>query len=337
MNIDAIKQTRNTSTAILIVLILFIVLFVFFTYTFLHESGHAIVGLFFGQSLTEFNVSFWNFKAHVGMAGGELTPWQLAIRSAAGTVLPLLVWAIFINFIPRKASFSLELLKLLSSMTVVNTLLTWIVLPILFHLGKAPSDDVTNFLRYSQIPPYFLIFIAILLYVGGWIVFLSKIDGFRNEFLLFRKTQDEALTTGARTTVSILTVIMMVCLIFIVTLNALASKNSLRKFSPPQGFESVAQIDLSKKTYSAEILRSFSLETSTYVGVFVAVHNINTAYFDLRVVGPDRFSSIVLHGEGYNALQDGGLWEKNLPSGTYQVILTSRPSPGTASVYLKIY
>ena len=78
------KPTRNSSAAILVALILFVALFVFFIYTFLHESGHAIIGLLSGQSLTEFNVNFWDFSAHVGMAGGKLTQAQLACKSAAG-------------------------------------------------------------------------------------------------------------------------------------------------------------------------------------------------------------------------------------------------------------
>lgn len=60
-----------------------------------------------------------------------------------------------------------------------------------------------------------------------------------------------------------------------------------------------------------------------------------TIYFDLSVTGANGFSSTVLHGEGYNVVQDGGLWEENLPAGTYQVVLTSHQSPGSVSVYIK--
>lgn len=335
MNIKALKSTRRFSGTILVAWIFFVILFVFFTYTFLHESGHAILGLLFGQSLTEFKVNFWNFDAHVSMSGGALAPWQLAIQSSAGAILPFLIWMIFISFTPRKTNFSLEVLKLLSSMAVVNTLLAWIVLPILFHFGMGPSDDVTNFLRYSQISPSFLIFIATVIYAGGWALFLSKIDGFRDEFLLFNKNDSETLTAGMRSTVSVLTAIMMVCLFFVVMLNGFTLKHAPDKLAPPQGFAPVTQIDLSKRAYSAETLTEFSLEKSTYVGIFIIVDNINTTYFDLRLTGPRTYSSIVLHGEGYNAFQDGGLWEKQLAPGIYHLVITSHQSPGTASIYLK--
>jgi hypothetical protein len=125
------------------------------------------------------------------------------------------------------------------------------------------------------------------------------------------------------------------CLMIVFVLNALASKNSLDRFSPPQDFASIAQIDLSIQAYSAKPLTRFSLDQPAYVGVFVAVRNIDTTYFDLTLTGSNGFHSIVLHGEGYRADQDGGLWEKKLPAGICQVMLTSHQSPGTVSVYLK--
>ncbi len=58
------------STLKMILVILFVTLFVFFLYTFLHEAGHVLAGWLFGQSLTEFDASFWDLSAHVGLTGG---------------------------------------------------------------------------------------------------------------------------------------------------------------------------------------------------------------------------------------------------------------------------
>jgi hypothetical protein len=329
------KQTKTSSTLVLIGLSLFVALFVFFLYTFLHEAGHAITGLFFGQSLIEFSMHFWDLSAHVSMVGGELTQAQLATQSVAGAALPLLSWVIFISLLPRKASFTLEILKLISSMAVINTLLAWIILPVLFLFGNAPSDDVTHFLHYSQMPPLFLMCVALVLYIGLWALFFSKIDGFRNEFSLFSSTDHERIAAGTRPTLSVMTGMVAFCVIVVVMLNISAAQNSLSRFSPPQDFEPIAHIDLSTQLYAAETLTEFSLDRSSLVGVFVVVYNINTTYFDLSVTGPNGFRSIVLHGEGYNAFQDGGLWEKNLPPGVYRVVLTSHESPGKVSVYIK--
>jgi hypothetical protein len=318
-------------------ILLFVVLFVLFFYTFLHEAGHAITGLLFGQSLTEFNVNFWDFSAHVDMSGGELTESQAAMQAMAGAGLPLLIWAIFINLVPRKASFILETLKLIASMAVLNTLLAWILIPVLYIFGKAPSsDDVTHFLQHSQISPWILMFMALIVYVCGWILFLSKINGLRNEFLLFRTTGRETVSSGLHTILPIMVGTLAAGLIATFLLDSSLASHPVQKLSPPAGFRAVAEIDLSRQTYSYETLAEFTLEEPAYAGVFIIVRDINTSYFDLRMVGADGYSSVVLHGEGYRADRDGGLWEERLFPGTYRLVLTSNQSPGNAAVFLKI-
>jgi hypothetical protein len=330
------QPTTHSTRVHLILLVVFVTLFVFFIYTFLHEAGHAIVGLAFGQSLTEFNVSFWDFSAHVGMAGGELSQAQLAIQAIAGVTLPLLVWIIFIGLVPRKASFLLETLKLVSSLALLNTLLAWIVIPVLYIFGKAPSsDDVTNLLRYSQIPPLLLTFIVVSLYSCGWIYFLSKIDGLRKEFLLFRRPEPESLAAGMVPIISMMTGTLAFCLVLVMILNNPSINKPRSKLFPPPGFEVVAEVNLASRAYSTETLAEFALEEPTHTGVFVVVRDINTNYFDLSVRGPNGYSAVVLHGEGYRADRDGGLWEADLLPGTYQLVLTSDQSPGTASLFLK--
>lgn len=319
----------------LIALVLFIFLFVLLTYPFLHESGHALIGLLFGQSLTDFTINLLKWDAHVGMVG-SLTPPQEAVQSLAGTFLPLLVWFVFISLVPRKAVFSLEVLKLLSSMLVLNTLLSWIVIPVLYLIGNAPaSDDVTRFLRYSQMHPWLLMFTALLIYVRGWAYFLSRINGLRNEFFLFRTQDRETLTAGAHKLLPVMGGILALVILSTAVLNRSAAQSPQGQLSAPAGFLSVAEIDLSGRPYGEETLAEFNVDDPTYIGVFVIIQEINTAYFDLSVIGPDGYRSTIIHGEGYNASRDGGLWEDYLGPGTYQIVLTSHLSPGTVTVYWK--
>jgi hypothetical protein len=129
--------------------------------------------------------------------------------------------------------------------------------------------------------------------------------------------------------------LMLVGVASVFTINIFAEENSSLKFSPPQGFSPVAQLDLSRQEYFTASLAEFTLDEPTAVGVFVVIRNINTTYFNLSVTGPNGFNSIVMHGEGYRADQDGGLWEETLPAGTYQLLLTSHQSPGEISVSMK--
>jgi hypothetical protein len=228
----------------------------------------------------------------------------------------------------------LSCLKFIASMTVVNTLLAWIILPVLALSGRAPSDDVTYFLRCSRMAPLLLSGLAAALYAGGWLLFLSKIDGLRKEFLLFGETDPGVLTAGARTTFAVMAGVSILCLLLTLGANRVAAKNPLGRLSPPQDFQQIAQLDLSSRSYSEETLAQFSFDQATWVGVFIAVRDIDTTYFDLSVIGPDGASSVILHGEGYRSDQDGGLWEQNLPPGAYRLVLNSAKSPGSASVYL---
>jgi hypothetical protein len=128
--------------------------------------------------------------------------------------------------------------------------------------------------------------------------------------------------------------ILAACLLVSFTLDRSAVRVPL---SAPDDFAPVARIDLSPQAFSNETLSEFTLTEKTYAGVFVVIREINTTYFDLSVTGPGGFHSTIIHGEGYNALEDGGLWEQNLLPGTYRVVLNAEQSPGTVSVYVKIY
>jgi hypothetical protein len=332
----SVHPSKNSAVAVpSILLLLFLLAFVLFIYAFLHEGGHALAGILFGQSLTDFTIDLLKWDAHVGMAGGLTSP-QEAVQSVAGTVLPLLVWFVFTGLVPRKAVFSLEVLKLISAMLVLNTLLPWIFIPVLYLSGNAPpSDDVTRFLRYSQMSPWLLMFSALLIYIRGWAFFLSRIDGLRNEFFLFRTLDRETLTAGARRVLTVIGSILVLVLLSTAVLSRVAGQNPRDRLSVPAGFHLVAEIDLSAHPYEQETLAEFAVDEPTYVGVYVIIREINTTYFDLSVIGPNGYRSTVIHGEGYNARRDGGLWEDYLEGGTYQIVLTSHQSPGTVSVYWK--
>jgi hypothetical protein len=307
----------------------FTLCFVLVIYTLLHEAGHAIVGILFGQTLTALKVNFLTLSAHVGLVG-QLTHAQSAVQSIAGAALPLAIWLVFISCVPRRSALILELLKCIATVAVLSTLLAWLVLPVLYRLGAAPSDDVSNFLGYSGMEPLLLSLLALVVYVGGWLWFVRRIQGVRSEIALFSMADEHVVHAGLRRPLTLMAGILIVCSSLIVILS-----NALNPFAPPQGFQLMAQLDLASRAHTGEILRQFALDQPAEIGIYAVVQGIDTTYFDLRLIGSDGFDAVILHGEEYTADQDRALWSRVLPSGQYQLVATAHQTPGKISIYLK--
>src|SRR6185369_16869958 len=108
------KQRASTAQALYATgVVLLLTLFVLVTYTFLHEGGHAIVGLLMGGTITAFNLNFLNLSAHVGIEG-DLTTFQNCVISLAGVSFPLLIWAAFLSLAPRRSNLVIDSVKLIS-------------------------------------------------------------------------------------------------------------------------------------------------------------------------------------------------------------------------------
>jgi hypothetical protein len=167
------KRMKRVSRLSTLLTIGGLALLVVFLYTLLHETGHALVGLLFGGTLKSFSVSFWLLNAHVGLYG-VFSDAQRSAISLAGVTLPLLIWGAFILSAPRKGNSTLEWLKVISSLGVINTLVAWIVLPLLYLVGQAPGDDVTSFLNTSHLSPLLVSGAALCAYSLGWMLFLSR-------------------------------------------------------------------------------------------------------------------------------------------------------------------
>jgi len=62
-------------------------------------------------------------------------------------------------------------------------------------------------------------------------------------------------------------------------------QNRRSRLVPPPGFQLVAEIDLSSRSYEAETLGQFSLDETAVTGIFFTIQDINTTYFDLNLIG----------------------------------------------------
>lgn len=103
---------------------------------------------------------------------------------------------------------------------------------------------------------------------------------------------------------------------------------------PPRDFRLAREVDLASQTYSAEHLLAFTLEETDVIGIFYALRNVDTPYLELSLVPVDGQSQIVLRSQSLRTdRQGGGLWEQELPAGSYRLLMNADQGRGTLSVY----
>ena len=317
-----------------VLLFLFVALFYVFTYTVLHEGGHAIIGLLAGARISAFNVNFFNISAHVSF-DASFTRAQAAVMNVAGVSLPFMVWLAFILSVPRRSNLVVELIKTVSAVGILNVFLVWMIFPVMYLWGTAPSDDVTNFLTNSGIPPLLVAGVALLVYLGGWILFLRRIDGIRGEIDLFITPGSEWMTPAVRRSLGVMAGLLVVLSLAAFTANGfrLTTPPRGKTLNPPAGYSLKQIMDLSSGGHASEPILSFTLSRDQTVGIFLLIADIDTGLFDVYLAGPDEYTRQLIHAEGYSASLDSALLEEKLPAGHYQLILTSQKSPGTVSIY----
>jgi hypothetical protein len=71
-------------------------------YAFLHEAGHAIIGLIYGGTIENF--VFWNFNAHVSIVNADYSTFGLPLMNIAGLLLPFIVVVIAVSIYNKNNS-----------------------------------------------------------------------------------------------------------------------------------------------------------------------------------------------------------------------------------------
>jgi hypothetical protein len=113
-----------------------------------------------------------------------------------------------------------------------------------------------------------------------------------------------------------------------------ASANREETPAPPPHFEDLVQLDLSTGPVTDQVVGEFTLDETAEVGIFFTLQELNSDYFDLRLITPDGEAITILHGEEMRTDQNGGgLWEESLQPGAYRLLLTAHQSPGRVALY----
>ena len=146
----------------------------FFVYAFLHEAGHALVGLANGGTIENF--VFWNFNAHVRITGASYSQIGEPLMNVAGLLFPMLIFVIVIGFYNSKIKFAGYHLCYFTAILslVFGAFAGWVVVPIrsMFTLSLA-GEDMVRFSDNAGFHP-FLVSLMGLFIIGAFAIFAHK-------------------------------------------------------------------------------------------------------------------------------------------------------------------
>ena len=155
-------KTGMGKTIIKMATTLFIFFFFIYLYTFLHEGGHALVGIMYGGRIDSFVLGF---DAHVAVSGADFTPIGESLFNAAGVLLPAICLAVALKFYNRNVkNIIYHYIYAVSSIMITGSFFAWVAIPLISLFATPPAgDDVSKFLKVSGLNPLLIAFIAILL------------------------------------------------------------------------------------------------------------------------------------------------------------------------------
>jgi hypothetical protein len=154
----------NQNILLKLLILFFLVAFILLAFPFIHELGHALVALAAGGEIVAFSIRFPT--AHVAYHA-PMTSTLSALSAVSGVGLTYLAWLALILFTRKGDSPVLPLFKFIATLSVMGSLLVWIIFPVLYLAGRAPSDDVTGFLSLTGVPPLLVTALALLAFAGG--------------------------------------------------------------------------------------------------------------------------------------------------------------------------
>ena len=327
------RQSRSIPYQSIIVL-LFTAFVSLFLYTFVHESGHALVALSSGGRVQAFSINFLDFSAHVNVSG-DFSPAQRIISNIAGVGLPILIWVAFIALAPRKANPALELFKLFVTLIALNPLLAWIFIPILSLFGAAPADDAANFLHNTGLAPLLVSLGAVLLYLAGLWLYLRRIESLHAVVNRLRTVETFHTNRDSIRTLIVLAGLAAIAGLATFGANGFSLRSSPAQTGPEPPSDAVLALSLDLSTMERRQVPVLTIEHERAgpLDLFVRLEQIETTLIDLRLAGPDGYDHPLLQGEGYRAELASIPFTASLPPGRYELILTHAASSGRLLVY----
>jgi len=149
-------------------------------YTFIHEMGHGLIGIFAGGRIERLVLGF---NAKVYISNTNYNEFTLPLMNIMGMLLPYFVFLIVtlfydrnINLILYNVFYGIYVFGILGSMT------PWILIPIIsIFTTPPPGDDVTKFLSNSGLNPIIIAAVGLLMLASFLLVAFKK--GIINNFI----------------------------------------------------------------------------------------------------------------------------------------------------------
>ena len=322
--------TSLISAAVLI----FLTLFVLSLYTLLHEGGHALMGLLFGGKITSFSANFFNLSAHVGI-DGSFTPLQNALIAVAGVSLPLLLCMMYVLTSPSTDEPLLSWFRLVLFIGTVNSLLAWITIPVLVLFGQTPSDDSYNFLNYTGLHPLIVTGAALLIYCMCGYLLLRRMGGFHEMRRRFRIAQFDVRHPETQKNLRTLAVTGVVVMAVTYALTVALPDPG---FTAPEGYETMAEFELSQGPLLDAVVFRFTVAEPSSVSLFIALNNVKGGPARIHLVGPNGYDNVFFNDP--NEKLDIGKASVHpqdllLEPGDYELRLSFPRSKGRLSVSIK--
>ncbi len=312
---------------------LYLLLISVVVYTFLHEGGHALVGVLSGGSITGFSINFLDLSAHVNLQGTFSVP-QTILLNVSGAALPLLVWSIFVLLTPVQVNPNLQLFKFTSGIVPVSSLLAWIVIPILVMMGQSPADDLTNFLRNSQLYPPVVPAGALLLMIGGFALMLKRLGGGRSLVQRLRGDMKDFWSPRGRRTLLALSGVLAVAVTASIALNGGTLEKN--RMVLPANYTPASSVDLRIGKIQDAVVYQFSLKEATQVSFYFIFPNLASGPAEITLAGPGGYQNVFFKaGASFKGGGSVNPTDLALEAGDYQVRMTFPQMNGQVEIGIK--
>jgi hypothetical protein len=331
------KINRAESKLPLLLALLFVFVFVLFAYTFFHEGGHAFFGLLFGGTLTRFNVDFITFSAHVGM-DGSFTVLQRAVIAVAGVGLPIILWTLLLLLMPGPDDHDFVRFWFMLSGTMMSfsPLIAWIVIPILAASGQTISDDSANFLQITGASPLLVSAAALLVMMGGFVLYFYKMGGIRTwRTRLSQLHKTAALPRSSLTTIRIMAAATILLGAATFGLSRLAGSADPNK--APEGYELAFEAGFASGAVQDAALYEFTLDQPADVRFFFTLDDFNRAPLNVQLHGADGMVFEFLRFEEAGRIGHATVNPPpfQLEPGSYQIRATAQQEKSSLRGFIK--